>query len=417
MSNQEVRMTMKTLASKGVANREIARQLKLSEGTIRYHRKRMAADTPDGRTNQQRLAVAYSAAIEHWRDTIGTIGNTAELHEWLVTEYCYPGSLRSIQRFVRERYPAPRVRTRRRVETPPGAQAQVDWAHFPGILVDGRRTDLYGFVMILSHSRKPVLVWSESMDMGSWLACHNSAFNRLGGIPAVVRVDNCKTAVARGAGPWGVINETYRRYAQTVRFHVDPCLPREPAAKGKVERLILTCRGMDDPSARAWDDLEQLQCHSDDLLERHSLRRPCPATGTSIEQAFRKERLRLGTLPLLPEPFDTVATREVGPDCMVAFEARHYSVPFRFVGEQVEVRGVRGFVQILHGARIIAEHARATDCRVVTCSEHFSGEPTPTHCPPMPLGRLGQLLEQIGEQPVDQRPADLYAAIAEGLAS
>jgi hypothetical protein len=32
-------------------------------------------------------------------------------------------------------------------------------------------------------------------------------------VPAVLRIDNVKTAIARGAGAWGVINETYRRFA------------------------------------------------------------------------------------------------------------------------------------------------------------------------------------------------------------
>lgn len=88
----------------------------------------------------------------------------------------------------------------------------------------------------------------------------------MGCIPAVVRVDNCKTAAANGAGPWGVIDDTYRRYAQSVRFQVDPCLPLEPAAKEKVEKLIHTCRGLEDLQARAWDDVEQLQKHTIAML-------------------------------------------------------------------------------------------------------------------------------------------------------
>jgi transposase IS66 family protein len=52
-----------------------------------------------------------------------------------VSEYGYAGSLRSIQRYWARTHPAPAIRARRRVETPPGAQAQVDWAHFPGIVV------------------------------------------------------------------------------------------------------------------------------------------------------------------------------------------------------------------------------------------------------------------------------------------
>ena len=44
------------------------------------------------------------------------------------------------------------------------------------------------------------IVWMASENQLSWLAGHNHAFRRLGGIPAVIRVDNTKTAVAQGAG-------------------------------------------------------------------------------------------------------------------------------------------------------------------------------------------------------------------------
>jgi len=40
----EVRMTIKILARKGTPNRAIARQLGMSEGNVRYHLKRIAAD-------------------------------------------------------------------------------------------------------------------------------------------------------------------------------------------------------------------------------------------------------------------------------------------------------------------------------------------------------------------------------------
>ncbi|MBS3957769.1 MAG: response regulator transcription factor, partial [Xanthomonadaceae bacterium] len=49
-------MTIKTLAAKGVPKRAIARQLDLSEGTIRYHLSRIASGTPDGRAAQPRRA-------------------------------------------------------------------------------------------------------------------------------------------------------------------------------------------------------------------------------------------------------------------------------------------------------------------------------------------------------------------------
>mgnify|MGYP001825334142 FL=1 len=416
MSDLEVKMTIKTLAQKGVAKRAIARQLKLSEGTVRYHLKRMNSGASDGRARQRQSAEAVAEAIEHWQSSDHELDNTAALHDWLVAEHGYTGSLRSIQRYVARHYPPPKRRTRRRIETPPGAQAQVDWAHFPNVIVAGERTDLSVFDLKLSYSRMPVVLWSDSQRMTQWLACHNRAFERLGGMPAVLRVDNCKTAVARGAGPWGTLNATYQRYAEMMRFHIDPCLPREPRAKGKVERDIRTTRGVIDPTRQPWDSLEELQAASDECVARSVRRRRCPATGTSVLEAYEAERRFLAPLPPLPTPFDTVASRPVGGDCTVAFEARHYSVPFRFVGERVEVRGAGQRVEIFHRGERIADHPRHTAHRLVTDTNHYAGEATETHLPPMPLGRMGRCLEQLGELPVTQRPVDLYGAIAEALA-
>lgn len=97
-------MTIKTLDQKGVPKRQIARQLNLSEGSVRYHLKRMATGKADGRALQQRCAHQVADAIAHWHDTMGSINNTAELYQWLVTEHDYAGSLRSVQRFISDHY-------------------------------------------------------------------------------------------------------------------------------------------------------------------------------------------------------------------------------------------------------------------------------------------------------------------------
>ena len=81
-------------------------------------------------------------------------------------------------------------------------------------------------------------MWSPCKDQLSWHHVRNEAFRRLGGIPATVRPDNEKTAMSRGAGAWGEINPSYRRYAVAVRFHIDACPPRSPWMKEEVERRI-----------------------------------------------------------------------------------------------------------------------------------------------------------------------------------
>ena len=191
-------------------------------------------------------------------------------------------------------------------------------------------------------------MWSPRKDLMSWLHVHNVAFRALGGIPATVRVDNTKTAVSRGAGPWGELNPGYRRYARSVRFHIDACLPRSPEHKGKVERDILDRQRFGDVRRRHWESFAELQTHAATQDEQIARRRRCPATGTTVLEAWYREVPLLGPLPILPEPFDLVGTRRVARDCTIGFEGRRYSVPFALLGRQVEARGCAQTVQVLH---------------------------------------------------------------------
>ena len=98
---------------------------------------------------------------------------------------------------------------------------------------------------------------------------------------------------------------------------------------------------------------------------------------------------------------------------MVAFEGRRYSVPFRFVGQEVEIRGLAGRVQILKSAEVIAEHPRGTAALIVRAEVHYEGDDTDRVRAPMPLGRMGRRLVEIAASNVQHRSIDLYARLAE----
>jgi transposase len=411
----EARVTIKALVSRGASNAVVARLLGVSEGTVRYHVGRMAAGAADGRSAKPSKAMMVAGAIEDWRDVQGEDPiNLAALHDWLVAEHSYGGSLRSVQRFWAKRYPAPALRARRRVETPAGAQAQADWAHFQGVIIGGEAKDLLAFKMVLSHSRKDAIVWSENKGMLAWLGCHTQAFRRLGGVPATVRIDNEKTAVVKGAGAWGVINKSYRRYATTLRFHIDACPPRQPQCKGKIERRVRDQRFAIDPQKQSWFDLEELQRWTDAQLMARADKLICPATGRTVAESWAAECAKLTPLPeTLPEPFDNVGMRLVGIDGLVAFEGRQYSVPFAYVGERVEVRGCAHTVQILKGCRIVATHQRHTPARLVIDPAHYDGPNTERVVAPPPLGRMGAKISELAAAPVAHRAIEFYAALAD----
>jgi transposase len=411
----EDRMTIQTLARKHVSHCEIARLLGITEGAVRYQIKRMDVGAVDGRSRQEMRAAKVGEAIAHWREQhVERAFNLAALHEWLVAEHGYRGSLRSVQRYWRRNFPAPALRARRRVETPAGAQSQVDWAHFPGLVVGGERVDLLALHMVLSHSRYEAVVWSPSKDLLSWLDCHTEAFKRLGGVSATVRVDNEKTAISHGAGAWGTVNTSYRRYAAVMHFHVDACPPRQPQTKGKVERKVRDQRASADPSGMCWRDVGELQGWSDERAERNARRRLCPVTGETVWETWQSERRLLTPLPeIVPEPFDVVHTRYVGIDALVSFEARQYSVPLAHVGRAVEVRGCARTVQFLANNTIVAVHPRHTPERLLINPAHYEGASTARVVAPPPLGRIGQRLLELAQEPVVHRSIDLYARLTE----
>jgi len=258
------------------------------------------------------------------------------------------------------------------------------------------------------------VVWSRRKDLLSWLHCHGEGFRRLGGVTATVRVDNEKTAVSRGAGAWGTINAAYRRYALLMSFHVDACAPRQPQAKGKVERQVRAQRASADPSRQCWRDLGELQAWSDEQAERAARRRRCPVTGDTVWDTWQVERRLLTPLPeTMPEPFDLALTRTVGIDGLVSFEGRQYSVPFAHVGQRVEVRGCAASVQILTANAIVAVHPRHGAERLVIDPAHYDGLSTPRVHAPTPLGRLGQRLQALAQAPVAHRAIELYAQLTE----
>lgn len=420
LSAEEI-VTLQVLKSKGQSNTRIARTLGVSEGAVRYHLRRHGR--PDGRQDKPRKAAPLAEVIDHWvfsQQPAARDGeplrpvNIRALFDWLALEHAYAGSYKSVLRFVRDRYPRPRLRPFRRVETPPGAQAQVDWGEFHRVDVgDGPQT-LYGLVMVLSHSRREALIWCRRMDQLAWHHAHTEAFRRLGGIPAVLRIDNLKTGVGQGAGPWGQVNEAYRSYANGLGFHIDACLPRCPEDKGKVESKVGNLKRRLRLEGRWFEGLGGLQDWTDQELARWAQRRVCPATGESVEASGRAEQGRLRPLPpVLPLAFDVACTRPVHKDCTVSFEGRSYSVPFVLCGLPVEVRGCAEVVQVLHGGRVVAEHPRHSRARVVLEPAHYEGPGDERVAAPVPLGKMGQRLQEIVLQPVEQRPLDLYAALAE----
>src|SRR5258705_1753700 len=117
---RETRMTIPVLAHHGQSGRAIGRMLGVDESTVRYHLERQQSNAIDGRSLQAHKAAGLKDAIAYYLEQQADgPPNLAALHEWLIAEHDFAGSLRGVQRYFRRHFPRPAKRTRRRVETPP----------------------------------------------------------------------------------------------------------------------------------------------------------------------------------------------------------------------------------------------------------------------------------------------------------
>ena len=410
------------VVDKGRSLRSVAAELGVDESTLRYRLARRRVNAVDGRQRQAEACGGVAGVIGAWIADQDWGGESRRpesiksLYEHLVAEHGYGGSYKAVLRFVRRRAPAAKVRPVRRIETRPGAQAQVDWATRRVYVHElGGVTPLSSLLMTLSHSRiSPVRFYLDQTQL-SWLDGHNHALRFLGGVPLTVRIDNLKTGVKRGAGAWAELNDTYQAYADQLGFIIDPARPRSARDKGKVERRVQDVFGSIVRQGERFvtlDDLNQAAAERTITRARNLIN---SVTGDSVYDTWLAERDVLQALPEpLPVPFDVQVARTVGRDCLVSFEGRQYAAPFTLSGRAVQVRGAPGKVQILAEGRVVQEYPRGTKAKLLidqACYEARVSGASGGVEPPTPLGRIGRVIVADKSWEAAKRPLSDYEAL------
>ncbi len=114
-----------------------------------------------------------------------------------IKEQGYRGGYSAVTACLREVRPPSVQLYERRYETPPGQQAQVDFAYFEVSFTDapGVTQIVWLFTMVLGYSR---FLWGRfcpNQKLATVLRCHIDAFDDQGGVPKEILYDRMKTAV------------------------------------------------------------------------------------------------------------------------------------------------------------------------------------------------------------------------------
>ena len=271
----------------------------------------------------------------------------------------YTGSLRTLRRYVRGARPQPKAEAFVRVETLPGEQAQVDWAHVGSIIVAGGRRPLWAFVMVLAHSRA---MWAElviGLDVHSLRRSLVRAASFFGGSPRQWLFDNAKTVVVERRGDAVRFHDGLLDLA--ARLHVQPrlCTPRKPHEKGKVERAIRYLKERFF-AARAFHSLAHGNAQLEVFLRDTANARPHPRwSDRTVAAVFDDERPKLLALPDTLPSTELVTPIAVDKTAFVRLDTNRYSVPSEYARRTVTLVASDLEVRLLDGEREIARHARA----------------------------------------------------------
>lgn len=242
MFGRETRMLLRHYLEQGTTKSALARELGVSRDTIyRWLREGDLDRDLDDRPVQYGPRRPTPTKLDPYRAIIETrlaaypVLSAVRLLEEIRASG-YTGGYSQLTALVRQLRPAPAPAPVVRFETPPGHQAQVDFAefHFPW----GKR---FALLVVLGYSR---LLWCRfclRQDMRTLITGLEDAFLAFGGVPQELLFDQMKAVITRDLRLQGgalVRNLEFLRFAHHWGFTPRACRPYRAQTKGKVERPV-----------------------------------------------------------------------------------------------------------------------------------------------------------------------------------
>lgn len=269
-----------------------------------------------------------------------------------------------------------------RVHHLPGHTCQVDWAGTTMQLIDPistKTTKVSIFVATLPYSGMVFAHGFLDQRQPNWLAAHRLTFDYFGGVPEVIVPDNASTAsnaIATGDRARKV-NTSYEEFLTHYNTAAFPARPLRPKDKGNVESgvKVITNWAILKLANRGFTNLDDLNAALRGAVDAINDRTPFRDQPISRRQIFcDAEQNLLAELPSQPFLPTQWKKSKVAPNWHITVATVHYSIPYTYVGDTVDVR-IRGEqLDVFAGGITIATHQVTTQRGAYVTDT--------AHCPP-----------------------------------
>ncbi|MBX9690957.1 MAG: IS21 family transposase, partial [Cyanobacteria bacterium] len=231
------------------------------------------------------------------------------------------------------------------------------------------------FVAVFGASNYCYAEACDSEGLRDWLKVHVRAFRFFGGCPQYVVPDNLKSAVTKAERFDPQLNKSYQRLAEHYGFGILPARPRKPKDKAKVEkgvqlveqRVLAPMRNM---TFFTLEDLNREIVQRVNDLNNEPFQK---LSGSRLTWFKAVDEPELKPLPKTDFSFESWdLSVKVPRDYHICVENHFYSVPYRLVGELVDVRLTDTTIEVFHRNARISSHLRnCTEGAKTTLEEHM----------------------------------------------
>jgi len=286
-------------------------------------------------------------------------GNADVIRQELASEHGISIGLRSVELRVRQwrRELTAQKRATVRYETAPGHQMQIDFGDTK-VWIGGDRVRIHVFVGTLGYSRRMHIRASLRERQSDWFEGMEGAFLRFGGVPAEVLIDNAKALVEHHDAVTREVrfNARLHAFARYWSFTPRACAPYRARTKGKDERGVGYVK-KNAIAGRRFESWAEFEAHLDRWTREVADQREHGTTGVKPAERFADEAKVLRPLAGRA-PFGQLRDliRKVQADCAIDLDTNSYSVPWRLIGESVQVVVLAGRVIVRHAGEVVADH-------------------------------------------------------------
>lgn len=408
-------MMILDLQRQGLSVSAIARQLGIDRKTVRaYIAKGLAPPAYKPRPSRPGIVAPFKTYL---RDRLAAYPGLTAVRLWReLRERGYDGGYSAVRDCVRDLRPPRTPGFEVRFETPPGEQAQVDFAHFDVEFTDqpGIKRVVWLFSLVLGCSR---LIWARFVvhqDLQTVLRCHIAALEALGGSPREILYDRMKTAVIGEDGDGLVIyNRALVDLAGHYGFQPRACRPYRPKTKGKVERPFRYIRE-DFFLGGSFRNLDDLNLQLRHWLDTVANPRVHATTHRVVNEAFAAEKPTLMPLPLAPYRTVLKLERRVSHEGMVSVGGNLYSVPDTTRRRILDVHVMADSIRIFEDGTLVASHVPLEGRDQKRLDPDHRKPMTPRRRRPTQGGPI--VIHAAGHQ-VARRSLDFYDAVGRRLAA